>query len=74
MSHAQVVDAWVLAVIYLLDNNSTHYKDITDYIMSTGLTVLGKKGSTPSQTVGAILRAKKLSLPGKSKSINLFDS
>lgn len=83
MPNAQVVEAWVLAIVYLLDRQemeekyfaSEHYQVITDYILGTGLTLLGKKGTTPSQTIGAMLRAKKLPSPDDAtRNINVFDS
>ena len=35
-----------------------HYRDITSEIFDSDLTILGLKGKTPWQTVGAILRDK----------------
>ena len=51
-------ESWAVAVVYLLEKGSAHYKDITDYILEQDLTTLGEKGTTASQTIGAVLRKK----------------
>jgi hypothetical protein len=53
-------DAWIIAVIYLLEHKKAHYQTITKYIIDTGLTTLGEKGDTPAQTIGSMLRKKKI--------------
>lgn len=48
-----------MATALLLENGErqvVHYKILTDWILETGLTTLGEKGTTSSQSVGAILR------------------
>lgn len=37
-------------------NRELHYRTLADRVVDTGLTTLGRKGSTPSQTLGVLLR------------------
>ena len=54
------LDIWTVAAAVLINKNSQmHYNTITDKILQSGLTNLARKGTTPEQTVGAILRETK---------------
>ena len=58
----KVCETWAVAAVYLMKEKSAHYDDITSHILGTNLTRLGEKGGTPSQTVGSVLRQKRISL------------
>jgi ACT domain-containing protein len=55
----KVCEIWAVAAVYILENGTSHYKDITDYIKETGITGLCKRrGVTPPQTVRSVLGKK----------------
>ena len=55
----QYFDVWIAAVVILYKSSEPmHYRSITSEIIDSDLTILGSKGKTPEQTVGAILRGK----------------
>lgn len=59
----ETFDAWAVAAAILATGNqyerTLHYRTLADRVIGTGLTTLGRKGSTPAQTLGVILREHK---------------
>ncbi len=54
MNHFEV---WPVAAAVLIEaGRELHYDTITKRVIATGLTTLGFKGQTPSQTIGALMR------------------
>lgn len=55
-------ESWAVAAVYLMDctGGVEHYRKITRHICATNLTTLGEKGRSASQTVGTMLRTKKV--------------
>lgn len=57
----EIFDSWVLAAAILAGDEQSgvkelHILELTDKVIATGFSILGRKGSTPSQTLGVILR------------------
>jgi hypothetical protein len=60
-------DTWKVAasILYLLNKrdgivcNTVDYKTLTKWVIKTGLTTLGDKGSTPEQTMNSLLKKKR---------------
>ena len=55
------IDSWAVAAAILLRSEyNMHYVKLAEAAVETGLTTLAEKGENPAQTLGSILRTKKM--------------
>lgn len=52
----RMISSWALAAAFLLkEGRKLHYNEITDRVLKTGLTRLGRRGKTPDMSMNGIL-------------------
>lgn len=57
----EIYDSWVVAAAILAIGedyeSELHYRTLAQRVVDTGLTMLGRKGDTPAQTLGVVIRS-----------------
>jgi len=52
-------EQWAVAAVYLLEHGTAHYREVTEYVLSTNLTTLDNS-EDPEATIRSILSTQKL--------------